>query len=414
MIGEIEPVLGVSILFIKLGKRFLSARAKMSTNIYSLNVDDFCSLLIKYPIDLQDTIKIVKNKHLKYLEIIDYLEHANIKDENMKNTIKNIQNTESYIKKLNYIELDEKLLKIDTKNISFDKDKDNTSPNEVVKKQKYVTNKFFGEMKFLRKNESSLQGQEEGKFKTTNIDKKSNIASNKNIHSFKNIKNSVDVNSIELIDNNVQEISNKKQSGDFKDYLTKRINGFYNNYQFEKDESNEINRSSENEKNDNNKFILNNINKQPAFGFKRLGSNENKNAIFNESSFNSNSDISKSPKERKVSKNKFKTKKIIQELKGYKNKVKNKKQKDSDQFIMESNNLDQEVYQENIFKIVGHFDNFINLIENLNNTFEKMNDSLKKLKKDNSYYFDKMFRIDEKLNDLEEKQFLIEEKLKIN
>lgn len=351
---------------------------------------------------------------MKYLEIIDSLENANIKDENMKNTIKNIQNTESYMKKLNYIELDEKLLKIDMHNISFDKDKDMNSQNDVTKQKKYLTNKFFGEMKFLNKNNLSIQYQDEEKFKHDNKEKKRISDKNYNNDNFikntNSYKNSLDLNSIELIEDNVEEMS-KIKHGDFKDYLTNKINGFYNNNQrdLKNDNIDNISQNSDFDRKVNNNYILNNANKVQNIALKRIANKEENDIFGDEKSFNSNR--SNSPKERRISNNKLKTKKIVQELKGYKKKVKSKKNNQSEQLLTESA-IDQEVYQENIFKIVGHFDNFINLIENLNNTFEKMNESLKKLKKDNNYYFDKMFRIDEKLNDLEEKQLNIEEKLK--
>ena len=74
--------------------------------INSLKVDDFCAILIKYPIDLQETIKMVKRKFLKYKDIIKQLQikgkknHVNLKE------INEYKNTRSYLKKLNYLSLE--------------------------------------------------------------------------------------------------------------------------------------------------------------------------------------------------------------------------------------------------------------------------------------------------------------------
>jgi hypothetical protein len=96
------------------------------TSINSLKVDDFCGILVKYPIDLQETIKMVKRKFMKYKEIIKALTDKKKHDPVVLNEINEYKNTRSYLKKLNYLSLEHYYDKDNSINLNPEDEKEKT------------------------------------------------------------------------------------------------------------------------------------------------------------------------------------------------------------------------------------------------------------------------------------------------
>lgn len=84
-------------------KRFLSVRADVIiTTANIIKVEDFKNILIKYSIDLQDTIKMVKKKYEKYLGILQLLENRNVMNQDIVCQINEHKSTRTYLQKLGY------------------------------------------------------------------------------------------------------------------------------------------------------------------------------------------------------------------------------------------------------------------------------------------------------------------------
>lgn len=351
---------------------------------------------MKYSIDLQDTIKLVKKKHVKYLEILDILSRKAVVNNEVITEINQHKSTKTYLMKIGYKAInnmeignndqamnnDEVYGKIDCileepeNSNYFDK---SYKIEKVDNSQGKLTNDDIAEieknpLKFFRKGMNIKQQDDEkiNSFKTGTKFIKGQISKNstKSIGVRNSLRGSCD-----------DGVSIFPRASTLKFGAKRSSKKETSNGSIENDKEN-VKRASN--------FI------SPC----KLKRNSN---LLWDKDRNNTFKINKSPISNKhLFPNFYEGSRIA------------KDSLSEHTLREEESGFSENKYHNNITEIVKYFDDYIGMIYTLNSTFSGLCQSIGEIKDDNKHFFNRMMHLDERLANLEERQHQIEENLQLD
>ena len=430
---------------IKIKKRLLTVRANTNdTSVNNIKVDDFNSILRKYPVDLQDTLKMANNKFRKYSIILEKNKVSKNPNEEILQEINNHRTSKNYLLKLGYNAINNLVENNNNNNSnnSYDNNDNDNNNNSYDNNDNYnySNNVNYNKNNITTINEENLSNYNKDEtLLNDKYNKTINSVYNEECSSIKKEIDEIEQNPINFFRVNSKIIKennddNKTNIENNNNYLHKVVTSKKNN---SRNKSNNNINSIKNSISFINNIENNIIKDKSLISIKRKKSNSidsylcfnnNKNVkkISLSSNYQSNKDInlkvSNACKLKNIKRCSINSKvnKHTKELNSMKNNYNNfnnnnefysTKQLINPKSIKHISNKDFNANNNNIVEIVNHFDNYISLISTLNNTFDKLNDVISDVAGEHKSIYNKIHDIDERLKIAYRKQNELESKL---